>query len=159
MVISVLASFLHFLGENLFLYSQDLHWILVFESEYTSFQNTDTDSGLGIVAHFCQFCQNYIEKDTLLLSSLIRTMEAWRHQKPSSPTNGKRKELTWKKKNQDDKKTISDDFLSSRSRLFETFYLSWNLFYFFKVSLGFFKIYSYKTKEIPLLNMWLEWLD
>ena len=122
-VISFLASFLNFLGEKLFLYSQDLHWILVFESEYTSFQSTDPDSGLGLGAHFCQFCQNYIEKDTFLLSSLIRrTMEAWRHQKPSSPTNGKRKDLTWKEKiNQDDKKTISDDFLSGRTRLFETF--------------------------------------
>lgn len=62
----------------------------------------------------------------------LERLEAWRDQKPSSPTHGKKKDLTWGgKKNQEDKKNISDDFLSSRTRLFETIYLSWNLFYFF----------------------------
>ena len=61
-------------------------------------------------------------------------MEARGDQKPSSPTRGKRKDLTLGGGggDQEDKKNISDDFLSSSTRLFETIYLSEIYFIFLK---------------------------
>ena len=90
-IISFLISFLHFLGEKLFLSSQYLHQILVFESEYTSFLNTDTGSRVRYSGSSLEILPDYVEKYTLLLRSQTLKNQGSLERLDAISTN------TWKK--------------------------------------------------------------